>query len=358
MKRLKRITAALLAAVCLFPMAACSTDKSWAAKDDSLTVPIGSYIYNLYTAYKTAANEVPDTSKDVLSQQIDGQDASTWIRNKAMNYTKQLFVVDNKMKELGLTLSDSEQQEADSMASSAWSSYQTTLEGYGIAQSSFQIAYSDYYYKMLKVFYATYGKGGAQEVSDSDLTSYYESTYTDFTYIACPLYTTDSSGNFQAMLSDDETSALKTELDGYAQMIQSGEMTIDDAAAAYTQSSGNQTTASNQTIVLSDSSLPDEAVSTINAMQNGSASAFEIDGYYVYLLVVKNDIHQSSANALSTEDSRNNVLLSYKGQEFNDEISSEADSVTGVTLNSAAINSYNPSMFTGSVSLSASTSSD
>ena len=52
MKTWKKCLAAVLSLVMMVSATACSgTDKSWAVKSENLTVPIGAYIYNLYSAY-------------------------------------------------------------------------------------------------------------------------------------------------------------------------------------------------------------------------------------------------------------------------------------------------------------------
>ena len=53
MKTWKKCLAAVLSLVMMVSATACSgTDKSWAVKSENLTVPIGAYIYNLYSAYQ------------------------------------------------------------------------------------------------------------------------------------------------------------------------------------------------------------------------------------------------------------------------------------------------------------------
>jgi len=224
-KSSKKIVAALMALVMMVSVTACSTDKSWAMKNDTLTAPIGTYIYYLYASYQSAGSSVKDTTKPVLEQQIDGKSAEAWIKDKALNYTKMLFVLNDKMKELNLSLTTDEVKSVSDNTDTQWAQASTELEKYGVSKASFNLAYSDYYTKYQKVFTATYGKGGKKAVSDDDLKTYFEKNYTDFSFVYAPLYTTDASGNSTA-LSADQTTALKKELDGYAADISSGKMTI------------------------------------------------------------------------------------------------------------------------------------
>ena len=346
MKIMKRTAAALIALLIAASAAGCSGgDKSWAAKDDSLTLPIGAYIYNLYGAYASAVSEVPDSSKAVLEQKIDDKDAETWIKDKALNNLKSIFVIDNKMKELGLTLTDDETQTIESATASGWQQMQSTLEKYGIAQSSFQLTYADYYTKYSKVFNAVYGEGGSEEVSDAELKNFFETNYTDFSYMVLPLYSTDSSSGSTAEMTDDEKKTAEKEFDDYAAKIKSGEMTMEQAADAYKTSSGStDEVLQNATMDLStDTNYVDSFKDLIEPLKTGEVATGELTEYYVYIIVQKNDITKKTDDEMTS--SRASILSEMKGQEFSDEVEKEAGELTGVTFNDAAINSYDPSMF-------------
>ena len=347
MNKIRKSAAVLLAASLLLGMSACAANKSWAAKDDSLTVPIGSYIYDLYAAYGGASSKATDTTKAVLDQKIEGKDATAWIREKALSSVKSLFVVDRKMKELKLSLTEEESAAAKKNLDGAWSQYQSTLEGYGIAKTSFALAYSDYYAKYEKVFFATYGKGGAKAVSDDELKGFFEKNYSDFSYIAFPLYKSDSNGNASAAFTDDEKKKAKQEIDGYASKVREGSMTLQQAADAYNKAESGSASVQNLTVNLTanNEGYPDDMVKLIEGMKAGETKAGEISGGYLYMLAVKNDITKKTEEQMKTEDGRKSLLSDCKGQEFSDAITKEADAVTGVTLNEKALDSYSPSMF-------------
>ena len=356
MKRIKKITAALMALVIMVSATACSADKSWAMKNDSLTTPIGVYIYYLYAAYQSAQSKVTDTTKPLLEQQIEGKSAETWIKNKALDYTKMLFVVNDKMKELKLSLTTDETKSISDTTDSQWDQASATLEKYGVSKSSYNLAYSDYYTKYQKIFTATYGKGGTKEVSDADLKTYFEKNYTDFSFIAAPLYKTDTSGNYTAFTAA-ETAAVKKELDGYTADITSGKKTLQQAADAF-KASSKQTTdqLNNATVALgSDTSYPVELKTLLGSMKNGEVKAAEVSG--TYLIVMKNDITKKTGEQLNNESGRNAVIVEMKGTEYSDEMEKAAEAYKNVTLNQKAIDSYNPAMFVAPASSAAATSS-
>jgi hypothetical protein len=356
---IKKITAVLTAAALTGSLAACSADKSWAVKNSSESVPIGAYIYNLYSAYQSASSSVPDSTKPVLSQKIDNKDAAAWINAKALTGVKSILVIDGKIKQMNLKLTDTEVKSVSDTTDSLWSQYQSTMEKYGIAKTSFNLALSDYYTKYEKVFNSTYGKGGSKEVPDAELKSFFEKNYSDFSYIALPLYTTDTSGNFKAALSDADKKKKEAEFDDYAAKIKAGTMTIDAAAAAYEKSAGATSNPLNtETINLStDTNYPQAFKDAVKAMQPGEIKATELSSLYTYVLIVKNDIAKKTDTQLKTADSRKSLLSDYKGKEFSDEISKEADALKDVSVNDAALNSYNPSMFVDTASSAAQTAS-
>ncbi|MGX8701251.1 peptidylprolyl isomerase [Caproiciproducens sp.] len=356
LKKSKKVVAAVLAVAMIAGTTACKSDKSWAMKNDSLTAPIGAYIYNLYYAYQSAQSLATDTSKPLLEQKIDGKDSEAYIKEKALNSTKMLFVMNDKMKELGLSLTADETKSISSSTDSQWAQASSTLEKYGISKSSFNLVYSDYYTKYQKVFTALYGKGGKKEVSDADLKAYFEKNYTDFSYFLKPLYSTDANGS-TVMITETEQAALEKEFNGYAADIKAGKMTMQQAADAYKVSS-KQTTDQLQSgteILDSSSGFPADFLSLFSSMKPGEVKAAEISG--TYLVAMKNDVTKKTAGQLGTESTRSSILAQLKGQEYSDEIEKEAAAYTNVTLNQKAIDSYKPSMFETKTSSAAAASS-
>ncbi len=344
LKSSKKVVAIIMALVMMVSTAACSSDKSWALKNDSLTTPIGAYIYYLYYSYNDAANAVPDKTKPVLEQKIDGKDAQTYIKEKALNYTKMLFVLNDKMKELGITLTADETKAISQTTDTQWQQASATLEKYGISKASFNLVYSDYGIKYQKVFTALYGKGGKKAVADADLKDYFEKNYTDFSFIVKPLFNTDANGSATA-LPDAEKAAVKKEFDGYAADITSGKKTIQQAADAFKASSKQTTDQLHSATdkLDSTSTYPEEFKTLLKSMKAGEVKAAEISG--TYLVIMKNDITKKSTETLSTDNGRNSILVPMKSTEYADEMDKAAAAYTNVKINQKALDSYKPSMF-------------
>ncbi len=343
-KTLKRAVASLLAIAMLGSFTACSADKSWAMKTESLTAPIGTYIYYLYVAYQSGSASVKDTSKPVLDQEIDGQKAEAWIKDKALTYTKELFVLDDRMKELKLSLTADETKTISQSTDAQWDQASATLEKYGVSKNSFNLAFSEFQTKYQKIFFATYGKGGPKAVSDADLKSYFEKNYADFNMMFAPLYATDTSGKSNA-LTADETAALKKKFDGYAADVTSGKTTLRKAADEYKTSAKLDTDPYQSATepINGSSGLSAEMVTLIKNLKNGEAKSVEMDG--AYYILQKNDITQKTATQIGTEEGRNSIIAQMKATEFSEYMEKTAKEYTKATINQPALDSYKPSLF-------------
>ena len=151
MKRIAKITVALLLAVAMcFSLAGCyDEDLNWSAKYDDTELPAGAYIYYLSIAYNEAASKV-STEDEVLKSEIDGTPAETWIKNRADEYVNQYFYIQNEMKRLGLEMTDEDYSTCLQTTESYWNYFGTSFEKFGIAKTSFDIAYSQYNRMYLK----------------------------------------------------------------------------------------------------------------------------------------------------------------------------------------------------------------
>lgn len=359
MNFLKKVLAASLAAAMCLSAAGCSSaDKSWAVKDSSTSIPIGCYVYNLYSAYSMADSKKADATKDVLSQKIENKDAKTWIRDKALTSTKLLLFLDQKMKAMKLTLTDSDKAMAQQMNSSAWAQASSTMEKYGVAQSSFETVYGTSFMKEKKIFDAIYGKSGTKAVPDSELKDYYLKNYTDFSFILCSLYNTDSSGNATSAMTDAQKKKAESVLNNYAAQIKAGKLTMRKAADSYKalmKSSTDELHTASANLA-TETNYPEAMRTTLKGMKTGEIKTLEISDQGIYLLLSKEDSEKAINTTLNTENSRENLLLTYKSDEFLPALEKEAAAAKDITVNDGALNSYDPKMFTPSASSSAASS--
>lgn len=346
MKRIAKITVALLLAVAMcFSLAGCyDEDLNWSAKYDDTELPAGAYIYYLSIAYNEAASKV-STEGEVLKSEIDGTPAETWIKNRADEYVNQYFYIQNEMKRLGLEMTDEDYSTCLQTTESYWNYFGTSFEKFGIAKTSFDIAYSQYNRMYLKVFNALYGEGGENEVPESELRQHIEDDYYDYEYFSAPLTKTDDD-NKSVDLTDEEKADLKETLEKYKTKIESGAMTVNDAATDYAlkvqQDSTYQTGIKDENGMQS-SYMPDAFISAIKEMKEGDVEVVESTKYMIVLhrLPVKDD----EDTLLESSDNRSQLLLELKNTEYADAVSAAAQSFEGVEWNQKVLNRYKPSMF-------------
>ncbi|MDU7339187.1 MAG: hypothetical protein E7L17_13865 [Clostridium sp.] len=356
MNFLKRLTASLLCVAMLAGTAACSSsDNSWAAKTNEKTIPIGVYIYYEYLAYQTASSKIEDSTKPVLEQKVENTDATEWIKKKALGYTKQLFVIDNKMKELKLSLTEAENKEISNTAASQWNNYKDTLEGYGISKESFTMATAELNAKSAKVFEALYGKKGSKAVSDADLKAYFEKSYTDFSYVYIPLYNPTT----YAALDEKTQKEYKSFLEENAASLNKGSTTFDTVASETKKKLKLDTSPSQTvtTVLNEEAGYPTELITLINGMTPGEAKTITITSINAMLLVVRNDVTKKTATQLSGDATRTEVLSNMKQKEFEDEMTKLAEESKDITINQKAIDSYPPTKFVPKDNGSSSTAS-
>ncbi|MGW8113698.1 hypothetical protein ACVS9P_00710 [Caproicibacterium sp. NSD3] len=363
----KKILAALMAGAVALCSSGCTIggDKSWSAKSGDTKLPAGVYIYELFSAYNQAKTKAGYTTyMDMKTQTIDGKDAFTWTKDTAKNSINQIFVIDDMMKDLNLTLSDDDNTTINTETASAWNGsssnagYGSTLEKYNIAKSSFQIAYAEYYVKYQKVFEAIYGQGGSKEISAEDQKAYFEKNFASFEMIPVALYSKDSSGSYSVM-SDDDKAKLKTELEGYASEVKGGKKSMSDVGTDYMNAHSDTVTASpNQDVTtdLETSGLPTDVVTGIQGMNGGDVQVLDIGSYYI--LVSKRDIKTKTDAALQDQQTKLSVLNGLKGDEFQQDIEQKAENYTNATFNTACINAYTPDLFYTTPSSSAAASSE
>ena len=345
----KKLAAGLTACLCLVSsLTGCySEDKAWSAKRGDDTAAIGVYIYYLSRAYSEALGKVEDSSKSVFDQEIDGKDGTQWVKDRARESVKMMYYVDQKFEDLGLTLTEEDESQIASMTSSAWAYSGTQFEKFGIAKTSLEKPYSEFIIKYQRVFNAMYGEGDEKEVSDEELRTYYEETYTDFDYITCSYKKTNEDGTSEDM-TDEEKAEAKKDFEAYVSKIQDGSLTMEKAAEEYQEKIESDTEQfHNTTIDLENNSsyFPEDVVSKLESMKEGDVASVDLPDSNVFYILRKNSIAKKCDEVLADEEERLNVLSELKGEEYAELVESEALKLDDITFNDSAVDSYGPQMF-------------
>lgn len=374
MKPFKKVAAFLLAVVMIVIASGCtpiSFSKEWSYKSADTELAIGVYIYSLYQAYSEASNYVQDnedydSTKSFIDLEITDDDGNTkvareWIKEQADKITKNLLAINYQLKELDVTVDPATLDEAKSAAQNIWdvgeyasygyfSPMSQILEPYGISFDSF---YASTYEAMVKqdaLFNAIYGKGGSQEVPDSDLTKYFTDNYTDYKYFAAALSTstTDESGNASsAAMSDEEKEKVLDEMQGYADALNSKAKTFDEVIETYMNANDITTDPSQSGVEnLENSSIGDELKEKLQDMEQGKADIIQIgsgDTAQCYL-VYKGKISDDVKSYIGDETNRSSILSAMKTDDFNDFLEKSLEDLE-VEINTAQVDRYDPDMF-------------
>lgn len=371
---LKRILVPLAAAACLvaLPLAACTSNSPtassvssgsgaasdvWIAKNENSSIPEGVYRYYLTRAYVTAANNYrQDYTQSIFDQEIDGQPAADWIREQALTSVKNLLMVNDLMKEYGLTISADDALFASEQSESYWnqSQVQQLMQSYGITKEDIKAAQFDFEVKNTTVFEHIYSTGD-KAISDAEIERYLKEHYTSFRYVLRSTYDSYES------LPDEELEALRTQFKGYATSIQRGSMTIEDAAKdlaekALTDSANSSSAPASSTVEeraeqelqtrildLSSENLqqqqaaryPEEMLTALREMKNGEVRTIEAGGFLITM--VKDDINSVAEERLSNHNGRREILVDWKGAEYSQDMEARMADYTNFELNDKEI---------------------
>lgn len=348
-----------------------SLNKEWSYKTGDKELAIGVYIYSLNTAYQKAKSYAEklddyDESKDSwLEMEITDDDgkkevASKWIKDQAKLMCLSYLVIDEQIDKENIDISKDTIASADEQADTYWNVGQYAdygyimpmkddLEPYGISLESFRYCSTEYSVKYQALFDKLYKEGGSKEVSDEELTKYFNDNYTDYSYFTANLYTasTDEAGeSTNVAMSDKEAKKVTDEIDGYVKDINGGK-SYDDVLDAYMKANDIETDPSTSNIEnLENSSLGDEVKEALEKLDSNKATAVKVGSgdSAVYYFIYKRNIKDAAKDYLADETNKANVLASMKGEEFSDYIE-ELTKKLDYEENTSVINQYEPKMF-------------
>ncbi|MCI7085236.1 MAG: hypothetical protein PUB41_00095 [bacterium] len=373
MNPFKKVTAVLLAVLMIVLAAGCtpiSLSKEWSYKYGDQELPIGVYIYSMYQAYneaKSYAEKLDDyaTDKSFLDLEITDDDGNTqvareWILDKADKITRNVIAINSEIENNNVTVDQATLDEAEKTAKNTWdmgqyvsygyfSPMSKELEPYGISYESFYISTYEAMAKQSCLFNALYGKGGAKEVTDAELTEYFNSNYTDYKYFAANLYTSETGEDgtsTNVALSDEDKEKVKAELDKYAEEVNSGK-SFDDVVKEYMDNNSiTEDPTKTGTEVLDKSSIGDELKEKLGEMAEGTCATVAVgDGDSAqYYLIYKGKIADAADGYISDDTNRTSVLSAMKSEDFNSYLEDLATNLD-VEINTSQTNRYKPDMF-------------
>ena len=373
MKPFFKVTAFLLAVVMIIFSVGCtpiSMNAEWSYRYNDQELAIGVYIYSLDQAYSQAkgfaqSNENYSTDKSFMDLEITDDDgnkmiAREWILKEADRITKSILVIDDELKKLNVTVGQATLDEAKKTAETAWNvglyaeygyfdPMSAVLEPYGISFDSFYKSSYEAMAKQSALFEAIYGKGGTKAVSDEELTKHFTENYTDYSYFAVNLYTSETNedgSTKNTAFTDDQIKAEEKELNDYVGNIKQG-YTYDDVVKAYMDKNKVTTNPTQAgTEILENSSMGSEIKTALEKLAEGTATTIKVgEGetaqmYFIY----KGKIADKSKTYFKDANARANVVSNMKAEEFNDYIDNLVNTIKP-EVNKAQIDRYNPDMF-------------
>lgn len=309
MKIIRRIAAGILCAALALSLASCK-DTTWSYRIDGVEITSGMYIAFQINAYMEASQEVEDTSKDPLTQQIDGKDAEVWIADRVLEMCKSYAAVEKKFSEMGLTLSDEDQNRINTTHSSNWSYMSSYYEPNGAGEQSYKKILTNSY-KSNMIFEKYYDKGGLEEVSDEDLKKEFVDKIALVKYVKMPMK--DAEGN---KLKSEGKAELKKTAEKYLDRLKKGEK-IDDLIKEYEEFLEKQEEEAKKDDTSSGTSSTSSATSSAASSAASSAPASSASSSSVSSAASSTSSGTSSTSSGSTDEEEEdpNEVLIYKEDE-------------------------------------------
>jgi len=372
MKNFSKVLCVVLALVVALSAASCALTPQNAYDKDGIKLPIGVYIYYMYTAYTSAQGYAQksdlydastgkyDGKKSFLKMEITDDDGNTavaedWIKNKAEERTKEAVAIYTKFNELGCTIDQTELDNTRTYYKNYWDqSYATQLEPFGISFDSFFMAGYEIPVRETEAFKAEYGTNGPSAVSDEELTKYFTDNYTSYKYFSANLFTTTGAETADASaetasqsvpLSEDEIAAYMKDFQSYATTLSDGG-SFDDVKAEYMEKYAVEQDPATQNVEIIPEDTEDEILKNVKGMKDGQAMTVEIgsdDTSKQLYLIYREPISNQVAKYTDPDQEKDSVLSSMKQEDFEKMLKDLVEELN-VTLSSAC-GSYNPSLF-------------
>ena len=345
MKKITRALCLVFALAMALSLVSCGGDTSYITTFHDQKIPAGVYLYQLVTATQSAYSKVEDSSKDVLKQDVDGQDAAIWIEQTAQQEMKRYLAVEKEFEDLGLTLDSDAQNAVTAQVNSEWNNYGEWYEKNGISKDSLTLVVQNLAKKQ-QVFLYYYDEGGPEAVSDDDLKAYFSDNYVKVKYLGVSWNTSKTGDELTAAKEE-----AKAKADGYLARAKNGE-SMDRLIQEYSNEQRTASAKEGEEVKTTDpSEVEEDTYATVLSKEGGSSfgeqfaermnamSAGDIEvveGTSKYYVLAKYDILAKEEDFTSR---RITLLQNMKAEEYEQKL----DNVVGemnITLNEDALNRY------------------
>ncbi len=307
MKNIKRILSVLLILVIACSFAGCHKKGEIAVKIGDVEFTSAYYMCALLNSDSQAQNKVyeklseaeknGEKQVDIYSKKVEDKDYVEWVEDTAMDYLKNIAAYKTLCAENKLELDKETKNELEMYTNYYWQSYASYYESNGVAKSTYEQYMKDSYYSEL-YFEHLYAKGGEKEISAEDVKN---KIYDNFV-IANMLEAT-----ITAEMKEEDVTALKAKLDGYAKDLKAGKVTFekvyneyngieekeeteDDHEAEKTEEEELKPKDEHATVIGGKgTTYESDQYETVKAMEIGEVKVIEVEDKG-YILTIKQDI--------------------------------------------------------------------
>ena len=342
------LAAMLLVLTMLLTGCTVGSDTSWVYRSGDAVMPAGAYLSCQISAISDAQlvnGDMSLTIEQLMKATIEGIPAEKWISNRAEQYAKRYFLVEQRFKEMGLDYTELLAAAGEYALEETWAQNVTFYNKNGISKSSVALTVENAT-KIQEIFHTLYGAGGEREVSEDELKAVFESTYLYLNALVAPKVVALPEGS--AKTAEESTAEIKALVDTHVARLESGEKIEALAFEMETLQAGIYGDSADTVEEYPEGSLelfvpagyreyyPAELINAVDYAENGSFGVVETaNAFYVY---GKLDVMTSD----EFERYRVNVLTELKMDEFNQELLEQALSIE-VETNKSAVNRYKPS---------------
>lgn len=356
LKMMKKLLCAAMAVVMLVSFAGCSTPEV-AITVDGKDYPTGEYLAYLLDGFQQAyyngglyyyeqygtdiwAEEYTygeDEKKVKLDEYLKLQTVDTIVRQKAL---------ENKIAEAGVKFSEELTKQAQEMVDAVT---EEELLTFGVNKEHYTAMCMAYYRNELALFLSRYDKDGSSPVAEADIRKYFDDNYLSYKMISIPMVDSDKK-EFTADKQKETKDTLQKYLDMYNKggdfnkviaqynydISTSKEKELADLKDSDTRQDVDMKNASDEDLAKAVKGVPEGKAQIVTYSAGGTT--------LTAALILRLDPEKGEGYENYFADSRQNILMSLKYEEFDKEISDYAKTLT-YEVNKTAYRICNPKKF-------------
>ncbi len=355
MKLCKKLLALAVAAVMLFSFAACGSTPKIAMTVDGKDYPTGEYLaYMLETFQQVYINQglyyYAQQNVDVWAQEYTYEDQKVtldeYIKKMTVDTIIRQKTLENMMEKAGVKPTEESTKNVEEMLKEV---SESALLSYGVNMASYTAMCEAYYRNEISLFLSRYDKDGTTPVPEADIRKYFDENYLSYKMISVPMMTADNKE-----MSKDEQKKVTDNLEKYLKMYNDG-TDFNKVIAQYNYDTSTKSDKKLETLTDKDTRQDLEATATedtqlvdaLKGIKEGEAKlvTYKAGGTTLTAAVIlRLDPEKGEGYENAFAESRQNILLGIKFEEFDKEVDAEAKKLT-YTVNERAYKMCNPKEF-------------